>query len=491
MAMHFQKNPMSRAFRRRSKVVALLTAASLLTFHFTTDASSAAPTSATVSVHPDTSIAGRATPTMIGLSFEKYALNAPTFGADLTTYLKMAGPGLLRIGANGQDKTFWTSRGETAPDWSIDTITPESYQRLAKVAHDSGWRVILGVNLKHPDPARVTDEVATAKRLLGSDLAGIAIGNEPEQYGVTPQQYVTDFNSLVAAVRSADADVPIIGGDVQKGGDVQNALIEDQKQRHDLSAWTRHYYPTNACGTTRTSIAALLTPSTLNGTATAAASYVAQGDALGVSTYISETNTVACGGQAGVSDVYASALWATASTLSASSAGIDSFDLHGSVGHCGGTATGDNFYTLFCAPTDDDYNAGRLVAQPEFYGVLAARQAGYGQFVKVDNGVSDHLRIFAVNRGGRMSVVVVNIDDPSKAAPIDLRLELGATFDRARRVDLKTTSPDGLAAKDGITLGGDSIDDGVFTPSSLALPVSGQSVDLRVAPGTASVLKLS
>ena len=70
----------------------------------------------------------------------------------------------MRIGGNTSDETFWTSTGETPPSWSIATITPADLTALNTLAKASGWKVILGVNLKEYDPARAADEAAARGR---------------------------------------------------------------------------------------------------------------------------------------------------------------------------------------------------------------------------------------------------------------------------------------------------------------------------------------
>jgi hypothetical protein len=119
----------------------------------------------------------------MGLSFEAsdLALGGFTSG-NLASYLKTLGPSVMRIGGNTSDETFWTSTGQTPPSWSTATITPADLTALNKLAKASGWKVILGVNLKQYDPSRAADEAAHAVAALGSSLQAIEIGNEPDGY---------------------------------------------------------------------------------------------------------------------------------------------------------------------------------------------------------------------------------------------------------------------------------------------------------------------
>jgi hypothetical protein len=113
---------------------------------------------------------------------------------NVTGYLKtLSSTGVIRIGGNSGDTTFWTSTGEGAPGWATGTITPASLKSLASVAQASGWKVILSVNLKHNDPARAADEARNAQQILGSSLLGIEIGNEPTFYYTSSSAYFHDF----------------------------------------------------------------------------------------------------------------------------------------------------------------------------------------------------------------------------------------------------------------------------------------------------------
>src|SRR5215471_20633879 len=119
----------------------------------------------------------------IGLSFEASILASPALTTgNLAQYMKTLGPGVMRFGGNFVDTTFWTSKGEKPPSWAVTTLTPTDLTRLKTLADNSGWKVILGVTLKHPDATRAADEAKFAKQILGSSLYAIEVGNEPNYY---------------------------------------------------------------------------------------------------------------------------------------------------------------------------------------------------------------------------------------------------------------------------------------------------------------------
>ena len=120
----------------------------------------------------------------IGFSLEAISLADNYFaGSDFADYLKELGPtGLIRIGGNSADETFWTSTGQTPPSWSEGTITPASLTSLESAIAGTGWKVILGVNLKQFSTSRAADEAKYAEQILGSSLEAIEIGNEANYY---------------------------------------------------------------------------------------------------------------------------------------------------------------------------------------------------------------------------------------------------------------------------------------------------------------------
>ena len=139
------------------------------------------------------------------------------------------------------DETFWTSTGETAPSWSMGTITPSDLTALASLAKASGWKVILGVNLKEYDPARAADEAKYAQQDLGSSLEAVEIGNEPDLYSAyksNPSQYPVDFAAYVAAIRQAAPGVPIEGTDAGRGPERQ--LPAGLRHRAEAAFEPRH-----------------------------------------------------------------------------------------------------------------------------------------------------------------------------------------------------------------------------------------------------------
>jgi hypothetical protein len=467
----------------------------------------AAPSAAAATAPPVISVSPTTTGTSLteasaGLSFEASDLALPGFTAgDLASYLDTISPSsVMRIGGNTVDETFWTSTGESAPSWSIATITPADLTALAALARASGWKVILGVNLKQYDPARAANEAQYAQAALGTSLQAIEIGNEPDlysQYQSDPSQYLTDFAAYVSAIRQAAPGVPIEGTDAAGAPDdsFQQAFVTAQEAlpAPQINELTSHYYPlaSTSCGGSPT-IAQLLGTTVRDDENSEAQEAVAAAAPLGVPAVIDEGNSVVCEGQNGVSNVFASALWEIDDQLVTAREGVAGDYMHGTVVQCDTAQPLFMYYTPLCAPTAAAAAAGDLSAQPEYYGLAAVRDVGTGAFLNLSNPVWADVRAYAVQHSnGTMTVVLDDVDDPSTTGPTTVQLDLGASYGWASQVNLSASG--GLTATSGITLGGQTVQaDGTLpAPNPAGFDVGGDTITVTVPAGSAEILTFS
>ncbi len=486
------------ALRRRNGRFDLLSAAIVL-IATTAAVASATPASASP---PVITIAAPLLSTSLtagsaGLSFEASDLALPGFtSGNLAAYLKTLGTSVMRIGGNTVDQTFWTSTNQTPPSWSTATITPADLTALGTLARASGWKVILGVNLEHNNPASAADEAAHAASALGTYLQAIEIGNEPDlysQYANNTAQYLTDFQSYVTAIRAAVPGVPIEGSDAATGptGSFQNAFVAYEAAHPTIAELTSHYYPltSSTCGGSPT-IPDLLGTTVRSAETTMADNAVTQAARLGVPAVVDEGNSVVCEGQQGVSDVFASALWEIDEQLALAREGVAGDYMHGTVIQCDAPKPLFMYYTPLCAPTAADATAGNLAAQPEYYGLAAVHEIGTGHFLTVTNPAWATVRAYAVKHAdGTMTVVLDNVQDPASAGATTVQLDLDASYTSGQRIDLTGGS---LTATAGITLGGQTVHaDGTLpAPTSTGVTVNGNTLTVTVAAGSAALLTL-
>lgn len=461
--------------------------------------SPAATTPPTITI-TQTSTNTSLTPASLGLSYEAEDLTLPGFtSGNLAAYLKTLGTSVLRIGGNTVDETFWTSTNQTAPSWSLATITPADLTALATLTKASGWKVILGVNLKQYNPTAAADEAAHAAAALGSSLQAIEIGNEPDlysQYENNTKQYFTDFKAYVAAINKAAPGVPIEGSDAggAPNASFQTAFVANEQtlSTPDISELTSHYYPLSACSSgDDPTIPDLLGTTTRDNESDLALAAVAQAAKLSLPAVVDEGNSVVCEGEQGVSNVFASALWEIDDQLVLARDGVSGDYMHGTVIQCNGAKPLYMYYTPLCAPTAAAATAGDLAAQPEYYGLAAVHEIGTGTFLNLTNPAWATVRGYAVKHtNGTMTVVLDDVQDPTSNGPTTLTLDLGANFTSGTRINLTAAS---LTATTGITIGGQSVSSNgtLPTPTTTPVTVSGDTLNVTIPAGSAALITLA
>jgi hypothetical protein len=352
----------------------------------------------------------------VGLSTETEELGSGRIGAgdrSLVHLMRLLGPSVLRIGGNSVDRSFWTSAGEPTPSWATVSVTPADLSLLHRLLAVTGWRVLLGVDLGHFEPTRAADEARYAEKILGTGLLGIEIGNEPNDFPGGPRprtydvsEYLHEVEAYVQAVKVSAPNVTFVGPDVTQA---TTWLGEIGVAGRMFSEITQHFYGSSTCPGPPPSIAptvsGLLSPAERRLENESLQSLIKEGAVTGRPIRLGETNNTACVGSRAVSPVFASALWALDWTLRAAESGVRGINFHGNLGVC--TAVGDN---PVCAR-----KSGRreVAAQPEYFGLLAARSLEGGRFVPTDltaPEVSPNLTTWAtVDSKGTIRVAIDNL----------------------------------------------------------------------------------
>lgn len=439
-----------------------------------------------------------------GISIEKGNLGRPSAmqSPTLANYLRtVSDNGVLRIGGNEVEQTFWTSNGEPAPDWAKYVVTPSDLRALKELIDRTGWKVVYGVNLRHYDPERAADEVAFASETLGSSLQGVEIGNEPNLYYTDTNAYLADFDAYVQAIKDRNPTVKIWGPTSAGGGCCQpprlaiflNAFVnhETSLAQPNIDALNSHRAGIAGCALT---IPLMLSDERRRDAIGYTTPMVAAAKTLGVPTYLSETESSSGGGCPGVSDTYAAGLWTLDYTLTEAQYGERGIYFHNSLGLCDGPSEYFANYTSMCAPTEEDALAGKERARAPFYGLAALNQVTPGTFLQVDNPEQGTIRAYAIRADEtHLSLVLINVTDPSTTGNSDVVVDLGKRYEAARSMTLRTDSPEGLAATTDVTLGGGVVQpNGVLTgarPTPVAL--DGNELHVSLAPGSAQIFSIN
>ena len=393
---------------------------------------------------------------------------------------------VLRIGGDSTDWSWWPVPGVKKPPGVTYTITRQWIASARALAQDTGALYILGVNLEADNP-RI--EKAEARALLTGItwryVEAVELGNEPELYaalpwyktatgqrvrGRPPTYNFLAFNDEFLKFHEAEPWIPLAGPSSGSYGWLEN-LPAFLTSEPSLKLVTVHSYWLNRCARSATqagypTVPHLLSanpPSRVTGNL---ARYAATAHAHGVPIRIDEMNSVTCGGEKGVSDVFASALWALNALFEAAGDNIDGVNIH----TFPGTAN-----QLFSFTWDGSWNAA---VRPEYYGLLMFTQAmpPGASLLRVYEPAKDPLRAWgALDRAGTLRVVLIN---DSLTAPRTVVVEPPSQAQLAGLLPAGTAapSPDGPAqleqltapspyATSGIELAGQSF--GASTPSAV------------------------
>lgn len=495
--------------RRAAATVAALALASGLgagTAAAATPTQSAPASAAQVTITVDTARPFGALPRdFVGLSFEMRELGVGNFAAgsgNLVRLFRTLGASNVRIGGNTLDRdTLWVPAGQQPPQplppWVKDVVGPADIARLGGFLAATGWKAEVGVNVGHFDPALAVDEAATLSATLRGRLAGAECGNEPNDWGhnglrTAPYgypQYLPDWQ----ACASAAGGIRLAGPDTSAPTSTASWVAQfSQAEAARLSLLTIHSYGVPGGATA----AQLLSPQTDASEVANVAPELTAAKAAGLPIRIDESNSASGGGIVGVSDTYASALWAMDYSLLMAQNGFAGLNFHGGLGVCDAPLFNGKFqiYTPICAANAADAQAKVYTAAPEYYGLYLAARMGPGRFLPVTvttapGATAPNLTAYAV-RGddGRIRVAVIDKDGTS-AAPVRVDVVVGGGASQASVTHLTGTS---LASAQGVEIQGASVDRAGELPRRPGDPVRAHhgTLSLSVSSGSADLVVL-
>jgi hypothetical protein len=435
----------------------------------------------------------------LGLSFEVGSL--PQLGAyagegDLVTMLRSLGTGVLRFGGVTADEQIaWRERGTPRPAWALGGLEAGNLSELGSVAAQSGWHILLTLGFGHFEPEAAAQEAAAAKATLGASLEAIEIGNEPDSYGRhglrpepwTPLQYEPQVTAYRSAIEAVAPGIPLAGPDTSGSSAYEKwGLSEAIDQRPAML--TGHHYPLGCAEQPPPSIARLLSQRTRMLEERSLRRYTFIAEETEVPFRLDETNTVSCGGVPGISNTFASALWAVSYLTQAMDMGVAGINLEGNPSNCEG-------YTPICAPTPEALADGALRAQPEWYALLLAR-ALVGErplHTTVSPGPVKRPNVEATSFAapdGALQFVLVDDDLPG-ARPVAMRLHVGDGYHGGTILSLTAPSPEALS---GVSLGGETVaGDGSWSePTSLPHAKNAHGViTVNMKPSSAALVTVA
>ena len=365
-----------------------------------------------------------------GLSTEYWTL--PLYARHLAVFERVlgllhvrgSGPFVLRIGGDSADHTFWTTGARRLPAWAL-RLTPRWTNVARRLVRRLGLRLILDLNLITDTPASAARWArAAARRLPRRSIAGFEVGNEPDIYShtfwaamtagemvggqrlplaVTPAAYAADFRAYASALAGASPGVPLIGPALATPRTHWrwiSALLASRPP--NLGTVSVHRYPYTACARHRRSpvfptVARLLSPAASTGMAASLAPALAAAHRAGLPLRLTELNSVTCGGRRGVSNTFATALWAPDALFALLRRGVAGVNLH-----------------LRANAINAPFAFARrgLSARPLFYGLLMfTRTLGpRARLIAVGTHAprASHLVVWAVRTSGEWHVLLID-----------------------------------------------------------------------------------
>jgi len=369
--------------------------------------------------------------------------------------LRSLGAGVLRFGgASADTRVAWTDAATPLPAWASFALKAGDLHRLRKLASESGWRILLTIGLAHYDPRAAAREAAAAKTALGGWLAGIEIGNEPDSYARhnlraapwTPARYNAEVSSYRRAIAHVAPGIALAGPGVSGSAAFKRwGPAEATAQRPALL--TGHHYPLGCHRLPAPTIAQLLSPRIRRAEDASLRRDLSASRSSATAFRLDETNSVSCGGQPGVSNTFASALWAVDYIARAMHAGVAGVNFQGNPANCRG-------YTPVCASSTRQLAWDVLRAQPEWYALLLSKGLIGDRPVRAAAPSSANVDVIALlSPRGDLHLVIVD-DDPPAAKHATVKLHVGRRFGAATVLSLTAPSP---AAATGVRLGGATV----------------------------------
>ena len=320
-----------------------------------------------------------------GLSFESAQLANPAFfaaenAARIAVFRELGSEGVLRLGGGTSEFTAFTTEepkgpppfDAVGPDTSKDVksetpITPQSLRNLRAFLDATNWRCLYGLNLGRGTVAHAAEESAAVQQILGPRLIAFQLGNEPDawrnRYRPATWSYADYWKEWSAAHVAVAARVPqakFAGPDVSNKMAYVTGFAADVKNNalHDVVMLTSHYYAMGPAGAKGVTLDKLLAPDPKLERDMQVAMEAAR--SAGLPYRMSEGNSCWNGGEPGVSNTLASALWVVDAMLRFASLGCAGVNLHGG---------GNGYYTPIAGSV-----ASGFTRRPEFFGMKLARE---------------------------------------------------------------------------------------------------------------------
>jgi hypothetical protein len=375
-----------------------------------------------------------------GLSYESAQLANPGFfspaNKELIALFRQLSPsGNLRLGGGSSEFTTYSDAGPVGPPpfevFGPDTsktvkhgtvTTALALRNLRGFLDATGWSCLYGLNLGQGSKENASTEAAAAFRILGPRLMAFQIGNEPDSFRNRyrpatwgPAEYVAEWNAFHDAIAAITPGAKFAGPDISNKLPFLTAFAGEALRHKDVILLTAHYYAMGPAGSAGATLDQLAEADPKQATMHEAGfAVVAQAMKIsGLPFRMSEGNSCWNGGQPGVSDTLASALWCADTMLRFAALGWCGINLHGG---------GSGFYTPIAgAPTTG------FSRRPGYFGMQFAQSfAGANLLTASLTGPGAHTTAYVVENQARLQVAVINKDNGAVSVELPARAGMKA-----------------------------------------------------------------
>lgn len=367
----------------------------------------------------------------LGLSYESgQLLNASFFSKEnqplVAAFRALSTSGVLRLGGHLSNITDWEGVGRDDPkqvrgvrhgiedywEWPLvdptvqknkrGLVTRHAIENLRGFLDAVNWRLLYGLNFASGSAARAADEAAAVASIAGDRLIAFVVGNEADGFGEDPffrapdygpAQYLDEYAAWVKAIRQRVPHAQFAGPDTD--GKVDTWVLEyARRTRGDAILLTSHFYGMGPASDPGMTAERLLRKTNPELDAQIAGVNAARQAAGGTPYRMDEGNSCFGGGRKGVSDAYASALWAADYILKAACAGFAGVNLHGG---------GVGVYT----PIESSEKAS-AAPRPVYFGMLFAQTFAGGKVTACALDTDANITAYAGEKAGKHLLALVN-----------------------------------------------------------------------------------
>ena len=393
--------------------------------------------------------------------------------------------GVLRIGGNSQDGYVWNPKADLGTNTLFaGSITPGMIDALLEVSRMSGWRLVLGLNLRddRPDQAAALTHYAVTHDPT-QQLLAVELGNEPTTYfGSDSDGYIARLHTYVDALQNdpVTRSVRITGPALSNRTDLRFLTAMQQSFGSLMPFLTWHHYAN------RPSITTLLS-SAVSAEWTDRLAQVRLA-AQGTPTRMDEGNSVGNGGLDRVSNVMGSTAWLTDAMLTGAESGLAGFNVHSWDGFYYATERRTSYYTPFVV------RDGLVYPRPEFYALALLKNVTGKQFCSTTtadsptapvkawslrDATTGHLLVYVVEKRPAHAPALVHVFAPSGytgGAAVSRIEDPGGCGGRSTTIDSATLPTGG-----GFT----------WSPASLAAAPGTSTYSLRLGACQTALLDIS